>query len=199
MQADAWISTAEVAWREPFGVAETPAEYVFLRPRLYLDTSIPSYLTALMSRDLRVARLQRITLRWWNSWRTNFDIYISDHVSEEAARGDPEAARRRLQLLVPLKTLDDDDHSSLLHERIMKECGLPPRASTDAAHVAVASVHGMQYLLTWNHAHLVNPVFAPRITAVCESLGYQCPILCTPEQLLERYEHGQTEALPSTR
>src|SRR5262249_23607500 len=155
----------EIAWREPFGVAETPAEYVFLRPKLYLDTTIPSYLTAWMSRDVHIARLQRITSRWWSSWRTNFDIYISEYVAEEAARGDPEAAKRRLQLLTPLKSLDFNDHSSLLRERIMKECGLPPRASTDAAHVAVASVHGMQYLLTWNHTHLVNCAFTPSISA----------------------------------
>src|SRR5262245_8857761 len=106
MQVNAWISTAEIAWREPFGVAETPAEYVFLRPRLYLETTIPSYLTARMSRNLLTARHQRITTRWWNSWRTNFDIYISEHVSREAGRGDPEAAELRGQLLVPLKMLD---------------------------------------------------------------------------------------------
>ncbi len=101
MQANAWMSTAEVAWREPLGVRETPAEYVFLRPRLYLETTIPSYLTARISRDLLMARRQRITMRWWNSWRTNFDIFISGHVIKEAARGDAEAAERRGQLLAP--------------------------------------------------------------------------------------------------
>jgi hypothetical protein len=190
MSADAWMSNAELAWREPFGVAETPPEYVLLRPRLYLETTIPSYLTARMSRDLQTARRQRITSRWWNSWRTNFDIYISEHVSVEAARGDPEAAQRRLELIIPYRVLEIDIRSEILTARLMKDYGLPKRAETDAAHVAIAAVYEMKFLLTWNCAHLVNPEFAPKIAATCESEGYACPILCTPENLTERYEHG---------
>jgi hypothetical protein len=191
MRADAWTSTAELAWREPLRVRETSAEYVFLRPRLYLETTISSYLTARMSRDIRTARLQRITSRWWNSWRTNFDIYISDYVSREAALGDSVAAGERMRLLESIKMREVRDDSQVLRERILHECALPSRASTDAAHVAVAAVHEMEYLLTWNCAHLANPNFAPKISAVCKSAGYRCPVLCTPEQLLERYEHGQ--------
>jgi hypothetical protein len=193
MQADAWISTAEVAWREPFGVSETPAEYVFLRPRLYLETTIPSYLTARISRDLLTARQQRITTRWWNSWRTNFDIHVSDYVRTEAGRGDAEMARRRLELIEPYPLLKADEQSTALLRRLMAECGLPDKAETDAAHVAVAAVHALQFVLTWNCAHLANPVFSTRLAKSCESAGYECPTICTPDQLLKRYEHGFTE------
>jgi len=187
-----WMSSAELAWREPCGVAETPAEYVFLRPRLYLDTTIPSYLTARASRDLNVARYQIITTRWWNSWRTNFDIRISDYVWNEASEGNPEAAQRRKQLLARFPTLEINERVVALRARLLRDSGLPARASIDAAHVAVAAVHDMEFLLTWNFAHLVNANFAPRIRSVCELEGHSCPILCTPEQLMERYEDAHT-------
>jgi hypothetical protein len=187
-----WMSSAELAWREPCGVAETPAEYVFLRPSLYLDTTIPSYLTARASRDLNIARYQRITTRWWNSWRTNFDIRISEHVRTEASAGNPEAAERRLRLLARFPSLEVNERADALRERLLRDCRLPARASMDAAHVAVAAVHDMEFLLTWNFAHLVNANFAPRIRSVCELEGHSCPILCTPEQLMERYEDAHT-------
>jgi hypothetical protein len=192
MKADMWMSSAEFAWREPCGVAETPPEYVFLRPRLYLDTTIPSYLTARASRDLNIARYQRITTRWWNSWRTNFDIRISGYVWNEASEGNPEAAQRRKQLLARFPTLEINERVVALRARLLRDSGLPARASMDAAHVAVAAVHDMEFLLTWNFAHLVNANFAPRIRSVCELEGHSCPILCTPEQLMERYEDAHT-------
>jgi hypothetical protein len=192
MRVEAQLSYAELVWREPFGVAETPAEYVFHRPKLYLDTTIPSYLAARVSRDATVAHHQRVTSRWWNSWRPNFDIRISGHVWLEAAGGDPEAADRRLRLLEHFPKLEFDTRSVALQARLMSHCGLPPRATVDAAHVAIAAVHGMQFLLTWNFAHLVNPHFESKIQSICESESYICPVLCTPEQLLERYEYAYT-------
>jgi hypothetical protein len=187
-----WISSADLAWREPCGVAETPAEYVFHRPRLYLDTTIPSYLTARMSRDFKIAQYQRITTRWWNSWRTNFDIRISVHVWNEASEGNPEAAHRRKQMLARFPFLEISERADALCARLLRDCRLPANASVDAAHVAVAAVHEMEFLLTWNFAHLINPSFAPRIRSVCEMEGHSCPILCTPEQLMERYEDAHT-------
>jgi len=187
------MSSAEVAWHEPFGVAETPPEYV-LRPRLYLETTIPSYLTARPSRDLQTARLQRITARWWNSWRTSFDIYVSELVELEVRAGDPDAAQRRLGLIEPYVLLARDSRSEALAERVMRDCALPKRAGTDAAHVAVAAVNSLQFLLTWNCAHLANSEFFPKIAATCEREGYECPVICTPEQLLERYEHDLAES-----
>jgi len=192
MRAETDMSYSYSAWCEPLGVAETPPEYVIHRPRLYLDTTIPSYLTARTSRDPTTATRQRITMQWWNSWRTQFDIYISRAVSREAAEGDWHAAGRRLRLLAHLPRLAIDDRSAALQARLMTDCGLPARALVDAEHVAIAVVHGMQFLLTWNFAHLVNPRFASKIRSVCESEGYSCPLLCTPEQLLQRYENAHS-------
>lgn len=97
-----------------FRVEETPAEYVFHRPRLYLETTIPSFLTARPSRDLETARLQGITARWWNSWHTQFDIYVSRVVREEAAAGDLEAVQRRLKFLRRFPSLERHSLSDAL-------------------------------------------------------------------------------------
>jgi len=175
---------------ELFRVAETPAEYVFHRPRVYLETTIASYLTARPSRDLKKERLQRITSRWWNSWRTQFQIYVSSVVIKEARNGDPDAARRRLELLEPFPRLTKDSRSRTLASRLIEGCALPPNARQDANHIAIASIHRMEFLLSWNCAHLANEHLADRIREICSSEGYSCPILCTPQQLLERYENG---------
>jgi len=128
----------------------------------------------------------------WNSWRTNFDIRISELVWREACRGNPEAAERRLELLAGFPFLEVNERADALSERLLRDCRLPAHASIDAAHVAVAAVHDMEILLTWNFAHLVNTDFAPRIRSVCEREGHACPLLCTPEQLMGRYEHEHT-------
>ena len=176
-------------WPEPFGVAETPAEYVFHRPRLYLETTIPSYLTARISRDLKIARMQRITSRWWNSWRTQFDIYVSELVAEEARAGDPEAAQRRMSVIERFPALPRSGACEALKEQLILQCALPRRVDIDAEHVALAAIHKIDYLLTWNCAHLANSRITDQIAAICKSNGYACPVLCTPEQLMETYEH----------
>lgn len=180
---------AAIPW-ETFRVQETPAEYVFHRPRLYLETTIPSVLTARPSRDLEKARMQRVTTRWWNSWRTQFDIYISTVVLDEAGDGDSEAARLRLDILQPIQRVDHNPRSYALADRLMTSSAMPPDSRSDAEHIAIASVHDMTFLLTWNCAHLANMHTHRKIAEICQSEGYRCPTLCTPGALLERYEHG---------
>jgi len=175
---------------EAFRVAETPAEYVFHRPRVYLETTIASYLTARPSRDLNTARLQWITSRWWNSWHTQFEIFVSSFVLEESKAGNPEAAQRRLNFLKRFRQLQEDSYCNALRSRLTDARVLPPDATADLKHIAIASVHRMEYLVSWNCALLANAHIAPKVTAVCSSAGYSCPILCTPLQLLERYENG---------
>jgi predicted nucleic acid-binding protein len=193
MRVESQMSYAELVWREPLGVAETPAEYVFHRPKLYLETTIPSYLTARTSRDVITARLQNVTKRWWNSWRTQFEIYISDIVLKEVTAGDSEAAQRRRTILEGFTELESDGESRALAARIVEVCGLPGQATNDAEHVALAAMHGLDFLLTWNCAHLANPHIVSKIELACQARGYSCPVLCTPEQLMEKYEHATTQ------
>src|ERR1700737_1666523 len=99
MRVESQMSYAELVWREPIGVAETPAEYVFHRPKLYPRKTTPRFLPPRTRRHLVTARMQDITKRWWNSWRTQFEIYISDIVVLEASAGDPKAAQKRLTVM----------------------------------------------------------------------------------------------------
>jgi hypothetical protein len=155
-----------------------------MRPRLYLETTIPSYLTARPSGDVVMSAHQQLTREWWQTRRTGFDLYISAFVLDEAGAGDAEAARRRLESLAALPLLAVNDRAIALAQRLLRDCRLPARAAIDAAHVAVATVHGMEYFLTWNCAHLANAEFIPKVRRVCEAAGYPCPTICTPEELM---------------
>ena len=61
---------------------------------------------------------------------------------------------------------------------------IPAKAVEDAFHVAIATLNGMDYLLTWNCRHIANAEIIPRLAKACEELGYELPALCTPEQLM---------------
>ncbi len=155
-----------------------------MKARLYLETTIPSYLTAWTSRDLVMAGHQQVTREWWERRRGDFAIYISTFVLDEAGDGDPSAAQRRLVALEGLPLLAATIEAHELAGRLIRECRLPTRAATDAVHIAIATVHGMDYLLTWNCAHLANAEIVPKVRAVCEASGYVCPMICTPEALM---------------
>jgi len=155
-----------------------------MKPKLYLETTIPSYLTAWPSRDLIMAAHQRITQAWWQKRRDDFAIYLSAFVLTEAGAGDPEASQRRLKVLEPFPLLAVDERVAVLAARLLKDCRLPSNAATDAAHVAVAAVHGMEFFLTWNCTHLANAEFVPKVRGVCEAANYASPVICTPEELM---------------
>jgi predicted nucleic acid-binding protein len=150
---------------------------------VYIETSIVSYLTARPSRDLLVAAHQQITVTWWDQERAHYDLFTSQVVLAEARAGDPEAAQRRLAVLERLSLLDVTDAAITLAAALVSGQVLPAQAAQDALHIAVACVHGMEYLLTWNCAHLANARLRSRIEQVCRDAGYVPPIICTPEEL----------------
>ena len=155
-----------------------------MKPKLYLETTVPSYLTAWPSRDLIRAGHQQITKEWWKTRRSDFDIYISQFVLDEAAAGDAEAARDRLAALEELPLLDLTEEVVDLAEDLKAGLGLPQKAVTDAAHIAIAAFHGMHFLLTWNCTHIANAEMFTGIEKACRDRGFSCPIICTPEELM---------------
>ncbi len=156
-----------------------------MRPRVYLETTIPSYLAAWPSRDLVMAAHQQTTREWWETRRGEFDVFVSQFVIDEAALGDPGAARRRLAVLTEIPLVDPSEDVYVLAEAIMAGVPLPPKASTDALHIAIATANGMDYLLTWNCTHIANAEFRAGIEMVCRSHGFEPPVICTPEELLK--------------
>jgi hypothetical protein len=155
-----------------------------LKARLYLETTVPSYLTAWPSRDLIRASHQQITREWWETRRSDFELFISQLVLDEAAAGDPEAARARLVVLANVPLLDLTEEVSSLALALVSSLALPVKATTDAAHIALAAVHGIHFLLTWNCAHIANAEMSTTIHAVCREHGFTAPVICTPEELM---------------
>jgi len=153
-------------------------------PKVYLETTIASYLTAWPSRDLVMAANQEITREWWANRKGAFDLFISQTVIKEASAGDPDAAQRRLEFLKPFPRLDITEEVEALAEKLIADVPLPPKAQADALHIAVSAVNNMNYLLTWNCTHIANATLRSRIEAVCRAAGYEPPVVCTPQEML---------------
>jgi hypothetical protein len=152
--------------------------------RVYLETTIPSYLTAWPSRDLIIAGHQQLTQEWWRTRRNEFELYISQFVLDEASAGDAQAAQERLAILNPLPLLDISDAVPELASAILQSGIIPAKAARDAAHIAVSAVHGIDFLLTWNCAHIANAQIVKKVQAICAQHGFPCPLICTPEELM---------------
>jgi len=156
-----------------------------MKPTVYIETSIISYLTARPSNDVRALANQSITLEWWDVQRPNFELFISEFVVSEASLGHPEAAQRRLSALGGIAELRSSPEVDTLSLALIRNNALPTKAEMDAFHVAIAAVNGIEYLLTWNCTHIANALTRPKIEATCRELGYEPPIICTPQELKE--------------
>ncbi|MBI4909140.1 MAG: type II toxin-antitoxin system VapC family toxin [Acidobacteria bacterium] len=155
-----------------------------MKRKVYIETSVASYLTARPSRDLVAAANQELTYEWWTYHRGRYELYVSDVVLREAARGDAEAAARRLSELRDIDVLAIDVEALTLSRIFLQRKLLPPAAVEDALHVAIATVEGMDFLLTWNCRHIANGEIFGQLAGICQEFGYVAPILCTPQQLM---------------
>jgi len=152
--------------------------------KVYIETSVISYLSANPSRDLIVAANQQITHEWWRIRRKDFDLYTSEIAIWESTEGDKQAAARRLNIIktievVPLVREVPELASKFLVNRI-----LPKKAGDDALHIALATVFSMDYLLTWNCKHIANAEIQKKVALVILEQGYDMPIICTPQELM---------------
>jgi hypothetical protein len=154
-------------------------------PTVYVETTIPSYLTAAPSRDLVVAAQQQITHDWWATAKERFELFLSEAVLQEIRAGDPKMAARRMQIVDGLSVLDVTSEVDSLVEIYQERLGLPDRARPDIAHIAVSVVYELDYLLTWNCAHIANGHVIRRLMEVNHMLGRFTPLLLTPDQLLQ--------------
>jgi hypothetical protein len=154
-----------------------------MKPTVYVETTVPSYLTAWPSRDVVRAGEQQVTRDWWER-RTEFELRVSSLVLLECGAGDADAAALRLAALDGLPVLAQTKEAETLADTLLREVPLPAKAAADALHIAVAAVNGMAYLLTWNCAHIANATLRPRIEAVCRQSGYEPPVICSPKELV---------------
>jgi predicted nucleic acid-binding protein len=156
-----------------------------VQPSVYLETTIVSYLAGPPSRDLVTAARQQLTTEWWTTERARFSLHVSELVLQEAAVGDAEAAKRRLAWLDGISVLRLTDRAATLARVLLEQQAVPRSATADALHIGLAAAHGIDYLLTWNCRHIANAAMRQRIESVCRACGFEPPVLCTPDELME--------------
>jgi hypothetical protein len=156
-----------------------------IKKQIYIETTVVSYLVAKPSRDIMIAGHQDATRELWPELSVKYETYVSALVFEEAKRGDPDQSQMRLAAIKPFPMLDIDDEARSLAEKIVGRKAVPAEYPEDALHIAVAAVNGIEVIITWNFAHLNNPFTRKMVRLIVESEGYDCPEICSPEELLE--------------
>ncbi len=151
---------------------------------VYIETTIVSLLVARPSKDKVLAGYQEVTRRWWQAERFHYKCVTSEEVLREAARGDAEMSRQRAEALAELTVLLVDDSARMLARDLLLEKILPVAATSDAVYAAVASVHQVNILLTWNCRHLANPHLLGHLRDFMARHGLTLPEICTPVELV---------------
>ena len=105
-------------------------------------------------------------------------------VLDEVSRGDPEISLQRLKILNGLPLVELNPSVRNLAAQFLERSNLPLKASDDAVHIAAATVHDLDYLLTWNCKHIANAQIQKKLEEVCLDFGYRLPRICTPDELL---------------
>ena len=132
-----------------------------------------------------MAANQEATRKWWDESRAKFELFISQLVIDEVSNGDPDAVKRRITVVENLPELALTDQAEALAAKLLLGAALPQKAKADALHISVATVHGMDYLLTWNCTHIANAIMRPKIESICRGAGFEPPVICTPPELVE--------------
>ena len=156
-----------------------------MNPTAYIETSVVSYLTWWPSRDIVVTAYQQVTREWWRNARDRFDLVVSELVISEASADDEDVARARLAALEAVTLLDATEDAANLTQKLLDLGAVPHTAAEDAAHIAIAVTNGVHYLVTWNFRHIANVAMRSQIERVCRQSGYEPPIICTPNELME--------------
>ncbi len=154
-----------------------------MKPKLYVETSIVSYLTSRPSRDVVINANQQLAQEWWEN-RHKFDLFVSELVIDEVSIGNASMAQKRLDLIRDVPLIDLNDEAKDLAKEILRQNILPPKAALDVFHIAVTVVHEIDFLLTLNCKHIANAFIFRRIEKICSAFGYETPVVCTPQEIL---------------
>jgi len=153
------------------------------KPTVYLETTVIGHLVGRIHPDPVVANKQHVTRNWWATAAERFTLFASRLVAQECSVGDPVAAAERLEFLTPLTVLNASPEANELTDLLLAGYAVPSSEPRDAAHISLAAVYGIQYLLTWNFKHIANLATRATINLICRNAGYDPPIICTPADL----------------
>lgn len=160
-------------------------QYTKIKPRVYVETTVVSYLVARPSRNMIVESRQRATRRLWEEYSDRFEFVISNIVLSEAREGDSIPVQKRLEVLADLTVLDMPIEAVLLVQNLIDAGAVPQHSLPDAEHIAIATVNNVEYLVSWNYKHIVNETKRNLINEICQNAGFEPTILCTPTELME--------------
>lgn len=150
----------------------------------YIETTIPSYYTARSARSILQASRQLATREWWDGGCSGFDLVTSTETLNESGEGDSGMAKARLGLLRGIRILPVTEAAAGLARPLVSSGLVPAIASPDAVRIALASVHGIDFLVTWNFKHIANPDIRERMRTTINEAGFLMSVMCSPEELL---------------
>lgn len=156
-----------------------------MKPVVYIESSVISYLTARVSDDPVKNAWQHVTQQWWQTKMHACQAVISPYVIEEVSAGDTVAAKLRIDAIRGLGLLDINEEIEALADFLLLGGGLPLKARFDALHIACAAYHGVNVVLTWNFKHIAIPVQLPVMRGLCDARGYRLPELVSPLEMME--------------
>lgn len=145
----------------------------------YIETTIPSYYTARNARAILQASRQIATREWWDGGCSGFELVTSTETLNEAGEGAPDMAIQRLVMLRDIRVIPVTIDVANLARLLVASGLVPDIASPDAVHIALASVHQIDYLVTWNFKHIANPYIRERMRVKIDDSGHRMPVMCS--------------------
>ena len=160
-------------------------KYITIKPRVYIEPTVVSYLAARLSKNPVLAARQRASRQLWEDYADRFEFVISSIVRDEIRQGDANAAQRRFEFISSLRVLELLPEIDILAQKLLDTGAIPRNSESDAQHIAIATVHGVEYLVSWNPKHIVNKNKREHINQVCQAAGFQPTTIFTPIELME--------------
>jgi len=155
------------------------------KPTVYVETTVIGHLVGRILADPVVAGRQAATRNWWPIATANYRLFASRLVVDECGAGDSVIAAERLAVVDSLEFLTASALADELAKQLISGHAIPKSEPRDAAHISLAAVNGIEYLVTWNFKHIANATTRDAIESICRSTGYEPPIICTPDELSE--------------
>ena len=152
---------------------------------VYVETTVIGHLVGRLLADPIVGGRQIVTRQWWPMAQAKHRLFVSRLVADECGAGDVAAAAERLLIVNSMEFLKASPEADRLARQLVAGHAIPATEPRDAAHVSLAAVNGIQYLVTWNFRHIANPATRAAIESICRNAGFRPPAICTPDELKE--------------
>ena len=155
-----------------------------MESKVYIETSVVGYYTGRASRDVVVAGRQQSTVDFWALLGGDLSPFVSALVVKEAGKGDSELAKCRLDAIQPFPVLRTTPEAERLAQTLLEARAIPAEYPEDALHIALAAIAGMDFIATWNFAHINSPFTKMMVRQTVENAGYECPEIVSPDAFL---------------